>query len=267
MAEIHPLAHVAPSAEIGAGTKIGPFALVGPGVVLGRDNELRAGAMVDGPGTTLGDGNVLFSGCVVGGPPQDKKYRGGETYLTVGDGNVFREHVTVHRGTENGGFYTRIGDRNLLLAGAHIAHDCEVRSDVILSNNVLLAGHVLVEDKAVMAGAAAVHHFGTVGELAYVGGLSRINRDAPPFMFTEGNPSRIVKVNRIGLERHGIPEERIEVLRHAFRHLFRGKHPTIEDGFAALDRLGVTSPELTKLRDFMEAMRGGKNGRALEATR
>lgn len=267
MADVHPRAFVDPTAVLGEGTRVGPLAMVGPGVTLGRGNVLHPKAMVDGPGTVIGDGNEFFPGTVVGGPPQDKKYRGGETFLAVGDRNVFREHVTVHRGTEDAGFYTRIGSDNLFLASCHVAHDCRVGDGVILSNNVLLAGHVQVLDGAVMGGGAAVHHYGTVGEVSYVGGLTPINRDAWPFMVTEGHPSRPVKVNRVGLERRGIPEERIEILRNVFKHLFRNRHPTLDEAFEALDKLGITSPEVTRLREFHEAIRAGRNGRAGEATR
>lgn len=264
---IHPLAHVDPSAVVGEGTRVGPFAVVGPGVVIGRDNEIRSHAVLDGPGTTLGDRNVLHEGCAIGGPPQDKKYHGEPVRLVIGDDNTIREYVTIHRGTPGGGGITRVGSRNLLLVGAHVAHDCNVGNDVILSNNVLLAGHVLVEDRAIMNGAAAVHHFGTVGTLSYIGGLTRIVRDAPPYMVSEGHPSRVVKVNAVGMARSGIPEERIEILRHAFRHLFRRKHPTLTESLAAMADEGITSPEVTKLREFLVAQARGKNGRAREAHR
>ncbi len=267
MTDIHPLAHVDASAEIGAGTKIGPFAMIGPGVKIGRDNEIRGHAIVEGPGTTVGDRNVIFATAVLGGPPQDKKYAGEPTRLTIGDDNHFREQVTVHRGTAGGGGHTQVGDDNLFLAGCHIAHDCDVGSRIVLSNHVLLAGHVKVEDHAIMNGACAIHHFGTVGELAFIGGLTRLARDAPPYMVTEGHPARVVKVNRIGLERNGVSADRIEALQQAYRHLFRKRHGTQAEAFAAMDKLGIASPEVAKLRDFLEAMTRGKNGRALEATR
>ncbi len=267
MTDIHPLAYVDPSSEVGEGTKIGAFAYVGPGVVIGSDNEVRAHAVIEGPGTTIGDGNVFFAGSVVGGEPQDKKYAGEPTRVVIGNANHFREHVTVNRGTGQGGGVTTIGDDNLLLAACHVAHDCEVGSHVVLSNNVLLAGHVVVEDYAIMNGACAIHHFGSVGTLAYIGGLSRLVRDAPPYMVTEGNPARTAKVNAVGLRRGGVPQERIEMLQLAFRHLFRRKHPTLWDAFDAIDGLEISSPEVTHLREFLEAMSRGKNGRAREALR
>ena len=267
MSGVHPLAHVDPSAEIDEGTTIGPFAVVGPGVRLGRDNEIRAHAIVQGPGTTFGDENVVFEGAVLGSEPQDKKHAGQITRLEVGSRNLFREHVTVHRGTVSGGGLTRIGDDNMLLVGSHVAHDCDVRNGIVLSNHVLLAGHVLVEDGAILNGAAAMHHFGTIGTLAYVGGLSRLVRDAPPYMVVEGHPARTVKVNSVGLARNGIPAERVKLLKVAFRHLFRRRHATWQNSFEALDNDGVTSPEIETLRRHFEGMAAGHHGRAREALR
>lgn len=266
-ARIHALAHVDPTAVLGEGTVVGPFVVIGPGVQIGRDNEIRPHATIDGPGTVVGDRNQIHEGCVIGGPPQDKKYHGEPVRLEIGSDNIFREHVTIHRGTPGGGALTTVGDRNLFLVGSHVAHDCEIGNDVILSNNVLIAGHVLVEDRAIMNGAAAIHHFGTVGTLAYIGGLTRLVRDAPPFMVTEGHPARVVKVNAVGLARAGISEERIVILRAAFRHLFRQRYPTLKQGIAAMQSEGIDSPEVQKLIAFLIAQSGGSNGRAREAHR
>lgn len=265
--KVHPLAHVDPSAEIGEGTTVGPFAVVGPGVKLGVGNEIRAHAVIEGPGTHLGNGNVVFAGAVIGAPPQDKKYHGEPTRAVVGDENMIREHVTIHRGTPTGGGLTTVGNRNLLLVGCHVAHDCEVGSDVVMSNHVLLAGHVKVEDRAILNGAAAMNQFGTVGTLSYIGGLTRLVRDAPPFMVTEGHPARTVKVNAVGLSRAGVPRERIETLQQAFRHLFRRRHATLHDAFDAIEEEGLESPEIERVKEFLMAMARGRNGRAREVRR
>lgn len=266
-AKVHPLACVDPSAVLGDGTTVGPFAVVGPGVVTGRDNEIRAHAVIGGPGTSVGDRNVFFEGSVVGCPPQDKKYKGEHVRLEIGSDNHFREHVTVHRGTPGGGGLTKLGSRGLYLVACHVAHDCVVGDDVILSNNVLLAGHVLVEDRAIMNGASAIHHFGSVGTMSYIGGLTRLVRDAPPFMVTEGHPARVVKVNGVGLARSGVPEERIKLLRSAFRHLFRGKYPTLREAIHAVEQDGLRCAEVDRLTSFLEAQAAGRNGRAREAHR
>lgn len=267
MSGIHPLAHVDPGAEIGEGTTVGPFAYVGPGVRIGADNEIRTHAVIEGPGTVLGDRNVVWAGAVLGGEPQDKKYRGESTQALIGDDNLFRENVTVHRGTEFGGGVTRVGSRNMLFAGAHVAHDCDVRDDIILANNVMLAGHVIVEDRAIMNGASAMHHFGTVSTLSFIGGLSRLLRDAPPFMVTEGNPARTAKVNIVGLRRAGFTDERIDTLKTAFRYVFRRRHSTWNESFEALRADGVWSTDVDVLHGFFEAMSQGRQGRALEAQR
>jgi UDP-N-acetylglucosamine acyltransferase len=267
MSGIHTLACVDPSAEIGEGTTIGPFAVIGPGVQLGRDNEIRAHACVSGPGTSLGDRNVVFEGAVIGSSPQDKKYAGERTLARIGDDNEFREHVTVHRGTVTGTGLTTIGSHNMFLVGAHVAHDWEVGSGIVLANNVLLAGHVRVEDRAIVNGAAAMHHFGTIGTLAYVGGLTRLVRDVPPYMVVEGHPARTVKVNTVGMARSGIPEDRVRILQRAFRYVFRRRHATWQPAFEALDADGVTSPEVERLREFFAAMSRGKHGRSREALR
>jgi len=263
-AKIHPLAHVDPTAEIGEGSTIGPFAVVGPGVKIGPDNEIMAHAMIDGPGTELGARNRVSPGAVVGGPPQDKKYHGELTRLVVGDDNLIREHVTMHRGTPGGGGLTTVGSRNMLLVGCHVAHDCEVGSDIVMSNHVLLAGHVKVQDRSILNGAAAVIQFATVGRLSFIGGLTRVARDAPPFMVYEGHPAKVVKVNAVGLKRSGVSKERIEILQQAFRHLFRKWHPTLRDSFDALKEEGIESPEVEELKEFLVAAGGGHNGRARE---
>ncbi len=267
MSRIHPLAYVDPGTEIGEGTTVGAFAVVGPGVRLGCDNEIRPHACVSGPGTTMGDRNVVFEGAVVGSAPQDKKYAGEPTMAVIGNDNEFREHVTVHRGTVTGGGITTIGSGNMFLVGAHVAHDCEVGDGVVLANNVLLAGHVMVEDRAIVNGAAAMHHFGTIGTLAYVGGLTRLVRDVPPFMVVEGHPARTVKVNSVGLARSGVPADRIRILQRAFRYVFRRRHATWQQAFEALDADAVSSPEVERLRSFFDAMSRGKHGRSREAMR
>jgi UDP-N-acetylglucosamine acyltransferase len=152
----------------------------------------------------------------------------------------------------------------MLLVGCHIAHDCEVGSDIVMANHVLLAGHVKVEDRVIVNGAAAMNQFGTIGTMSYIGGLSRLVRDAPPYMVTEGHPARTVKVNSVGLSRNGVPRERVELLQQAFRHLFRRKHPTLRHAFEALDAEGISSPEVDRLKAFLSAMSKGRNGRARE---
>ncbi len=159
---------------------------------------------------------------------------------------------------------TRVGSRNMLLVGCHVAHDCDVGNDIVMSNHVLLAGHVKVEDRAILNGAAAMNQFGTVGTMSFIGGLTRLVRDAPPFMVYEGHPAKVVKVNAVGLRRNGVTKDRIEILQQAFRHLFRKWHPTLRDSFDALAEDGIESPEVEELKAFLVASGGGRNGRARE---
>jgi UDP-N-acetylglucosamine acyltransferase len=200
---IDPRAAIDPSAEIGPGCAVGPFAVIGAGVVLGRGCVVAAHAVIEGP-ARLGDRNVVHPFAVLGGPPQDLRHRGEPTRLEIGDDNTIREHVTVSRGTVHGGGVTRIGSRNLLMAGCHVAHDCRVGSQVVMANHATLAGHVIVQDHAVFGGMAAVGAFLRVGESAMVAAGAMVERDVPPFCIAAGDRARLRAVNRVGLERRGI---------------------------------------------------------------
>jgi UDP-N-acetylglucosamine acyltransferase len=202
----------------------------------------------------------------LGGPPQDLSYRGEPTQLEIGDRNTVREFVTINRGTVKGGGITRIGNDCLLMACCHVAHDCEVRDRVIMANCVLLAGHCLVEQGVNISGAAAAHHFVTIGAHAYIGGMTRINQDVPPFMLLEGHPARVRGVNEIGLSRAGFAALDIEQLWHAFRMLYRSGDPkrrTID----AL-RADANMPQLVRdLLDNLEQTEQGQKGRHRESLR
>jgi UDP-N-acetylglucosamine acyltransferase len=230
---IHPTTVVHPGAELGVGVEIGPYSVVGPQVQIGDGTRIGPQVVVDGI-TTIGRDNVIVGQASLGAAPQDLSYRGEATFLEIGDRNTIREFVTINRGTVKGGGVTRVGSDCLLMACCHVAHDCEIEDRVILGNNVLLAGHVLVCEQANVSGAAAAHHFATIGAGAYVGGLTRIVTDCPPHMIVEGHPSRVRGVNVIGLRRAGYGEEEIEELRKAFRLIYRSSEPRsrILDGLA-----------------------------------
>jgi UDP-N-acetylglucosamine acyltransferase len=217
---IHPTAVVDPSADLGAGVRVGPHAVIGANVRIDDDTEVGAGAQVEGP-TVLGAGNRLYSCACIGFDPQDLKFSGEQSTLTVGDGNIFREFCTVHRGTAHGGSETTIGNRNLFMTYTHVAHDCVVGSDTIFANNGTLAGHVVVEDGATIGAFSAVHQFCRVGRHAYIGGFSVITMDALPFMKTVGARPVCLGVNRIGLERKGFSAEALKSIEGAMRHLLR----------------------------------------------
>jgi UDP-N-acetylglucosamine acyltransferase len=228
MSRIHPLAHVDPEARLGADVEIGPYCFVGPGVELGDGCQLYPHVTLLGP-LTAGRRNRFFPQSVIGSPPQDLKYKGGPTQVIIGDDNVFREHVTIHRGTEvdrRSEGVTRIGNHNLLMVGVHVAHDAELRNNVILANQVQLAGHVLIEDCVNVGGASCMHHFVTIGRNAFVGGMTRVTHDVPPYMKAQGDNAAIRAVNSEGLKRWKFSPESIAALKQAFRQLYarRGEH-------------------------------------------
>jgi len=259
-ARIHPTAIIDPSAELGAGVEIGAYAWIGPKVTIGADSRILHHGSVASH-TTLGERNVVHPHAVIGGDPQDKKYVGEECWLHVGDRNVFRENVTVNRGTTLGGGVTRIGDDCLLLAGVHVAHDCILGSSIIIANGVQLGGHVIVQDKVGFGGLSAVHHFVTIGRLAFIGGMTRVTADAPPFLITEGHPSRVRSVNKVGLMRAGLAEETISWLKEAQRLLYH--HRIVRrEAFDLLEKRGPVPEEGLELRAFLRASEEGRQGRA-----
>lgn len=262
---IHPTAIVEAGASLGTGVRIGPYAVVGSHVVLGDGCEVMAHAVVQGH-TEVGAGTCIHGHAVLGGPPQDLKYRGEPTRLVVGERNQIRENVTLNVGTVQGGGVTRVGSHNMLMANCHVAHDCTVGDRVILANNVMLAGHVVVQDGAILNGGVGVHHFTTVGAYAYVGGLSRITKDVPPFHIVEGHPSRVRGINVIGLKRAGFPEATVQAVKEAHKLLFRSDL-TMKDALRRIkvDFAGV--PEVMELVRFLEASEGGRQGRQGERPR
>jgi UDP-N-acetylglucosamine acyltransferase len=228
MTDIHRLACVHPEARLGRNVQVGPFSYVGPDVVLGDDCVLHAHVTLEGP-AILGARNVFFPHATLGSAPQDLKYKGGPTRLIVGDDNVFRESVTVHRGTEVDQFsagVTRIGNQNLFMVGVHIAHDAEIGNHVVMANLVQIAGHCRVEDCANIAGATGFHHFVTAGKYAFIAGMSRVSHDAPPYMKTQGYEQQVRGVNVQGLRRWKFSDESVTKLKRAARLLYarRGEH-------------------------------------------
>ena len=263
---IDPQARVHPGAVIGDGATVGPFAEIGPNVVIGDRCEIRTGAIVIGH-TTMGRDNVVHPYAVIGGPPQDLKYDGEPTRVEIGDRNTFREGVTINVGTVGGGGLTKLGDDNLVMANAHVAHDCIVGSGTILSNNVMLAGHTVVQDMAILNGGAAVHHFTTIGRLCYIGGLTPITQDIPPFLIAANQPLRYGGVNVVGLRRRGFDDDTIEDLRAVFKRMFRTAEPVTEVIAAVRAEGDSIRAEVRELTEFVAAMERGFHGRSLEATR
>jgi UDP-N-acetylglucosamine acyltransferase len=256
---VHPTAVVEEGAELASGVKIGPYAVVGPQVRLAQGVEVMAHAVVEG-NTQIGAMTVVFPHATIGGRPQDLKYKGGDTRLVIGEKNILRENVTINTGTEIGGGVTRLGDGNVLMANAHVAHDCILGNRVILANNVMLAGHVRVHDGAILNGGVGVHHFTTIGTYAYVGGLSRITRDVPPYTIVEGHPARERGLNTIGLRRARFTEATIRALKDAYQILYR-KDLSRRDALARLRTEFAAVPQVQEIVRFLEASGGGRLGR------
>ena len=252
---VHPSSVVDPGAELGRDVEIGPFCVVGPDVAIGDGSRLHSHVAVSGP-TRLGERTEAFPFASLGQAPQDLKFAGERTELVVGNGNIFRESVTVHRGTEGGGGLTRIGDDNLFMAYTHIAHDCLVGDRNIFANAATLAGHVEVGDDATIGAYSGVHQFCRVGNHAFVGGYSVIVKDALPYFRSVGNHARVYGVNTIGLERKGFTPEAIKAIKAAFRLLFQSKLNTQ----AALERIRAELaevPEVAYLADFIGSSQRG----------
>jgi UDP-N-acetylglucosamine acyltransferase len=229
---IHATAIVGKGARLGADCHVGPFCTVGDDVTLGDGVRLDSHVVVDGR-TTIGDETHVFPFVSIGLAPQDLKYAGEETATEIGKRNQIREFVTVHRGTSGGGRITRIGDNNLLMAQAHVAHDCQIGNDVIMANAATLAGHVEIADRANVGAYSGIHQFCRVGLEAFVGGYSVVVKDAPPFAIIQGNHAKCYGLNRVGMRRRGYSKDTIEKLNHAFHLLLSAKLNTSQ----ALERI------------------------------
>ena len=245
--QIHPTAIVDPAAQLADDVTIGPFYSVGPNVTLGAGTQLDHGAYVGGR-TTLGRNNRLFPYAVLGCQPQDKKYDGEPTELRLGDDNVIREHVTIHIGTEGGGGVTRLGSRNLLMAGTHVGHDCQIGDDCILANTTGLAGHVVLEDWVILGGQTGIHQFVRVGAHSMTSGGSKVGKDIPPFTMAQGYPARLRGLNLVGLKRRGFADDQIKQLRQAYRAMFFGVEGTFDE---VLERVRGEFAEVPAVQQFL----------------
>ena len=251
-ASVDSTAQVHPAARIGAGTTIGPYCSIGPEVVIGARCQIGASVVIDG-WTEIGDDTRVYPMASIGLAPQDLKYKGERTRLTIGRGNTFREFVTIHRGTQGGGGHTSIGDHNLFMAYTHVAHDCHIGNETIFANGATLAGHVTVEDYATISAYSGVHQFCRVGRHAYIGGYSVITKDALPFGKSVGNRARIYGLNTIGLVRRGFTDDTIAQLKRAYRYLLQSKLNTSRALVQIEQDVTLTSPEVRYLVDFIRS--------------
>ncbi len=262
----HPTAIIDPSARIAPGAEIGPWCIVGPEVSIGDGTVLQAHVVLEA-NTRVGRQNHIYPFAYIGGTPQDKKFHGERTYLEIGDRNHIREHVTIHRGTGNGGSHTRIGNDNMLMGNVHIAHDCIIGNGCTIANNSMLAGHAVIQDHANVGGGAGIHHFAVVGTCAFVGAMARVSMDVPPFMIVEGNPAEVRGHNHIAMARRGYTEADIEAMKEAYKRLFRDKGGSLGEKISGLTAKYPNLRSVEILCNAVTAQARGVHGRSLEAQR
>ena len=241
---------ISPLAEIAAGVEVGPFSVIGPHVVIGAGTWIGPHVVINGP-TRIGADNKIHQFASLGDAPQDKKYRGEPTRLEIGDRNVIRECVTVNRGTAHGEGVTRIGDDNLLMAYAHVAHDCRLGNQIVLSNVATLGGHVQIGDFAILGGLSAVHQFTNVGAYCFIANNAAVTRDVPPYVMAVGQPAEPHSVNAVGLKRHGFTDEQILNVRRAYRLLYRSR-VKLKAAIEQLEDAAVTQREIGPFVEFIK---------------
>jgi len=248
---IHPSALVDEGAELGEGVTIGPFCHVGSQVKLGDHTKLESHVVVAGR-TTIGAGCHIFPFASIGHRPQDLKYHGEPSTLEIGANTTMREYVTVQPGTEHGGMITRVGEQCLLMASAHVAHDCQVGNQVILGNNVMMAGHCTVEDHVIVSGGSAAHQFVRIGEHAFVGGLTGVENDVIPYGMIIGNRGNLSGLNIVGLRRRGFDRDEIHTIRQAYRLLFSDEG-TLAERVEDVSKMFPDSPSVKRVIDFIRS--------------
>jgi len=252
---IHPQAIIDPSAKLAEGVEVGPWSYIGPDVEIGANTRIESHVVVKGP-TKIGSGNHIFQFASVGEDCQDKKYAGEPTELIIGDNNVIREGVTIHRGTVQDNSLTQIGSHNLLMAYVHVAHDCIVGDHTILANNAALAGHVHVGDHTILGGFTAVHQFCHIGAHVMCGAGTVVLQDIPSYILATGNPASPHGINAEGLKRRGFSPESIRALKNAYKTIYR-KNLTLSDAIAQLESLESDESALTSL---IESLRNSSRG-------
>lgn len=261
MAEIHPTAIVHPQAQLHPTVQVGPYAIIGERVKIGAGTIVSAHVVIEG-WTEIGEHNHIFPGATIGLEPQDLKFDGSVSLVKIGDHNRIREYVTINRAT-HAGEETRIGNHNLLMAYVHVAHNCVLADNIVIANGVALAGHVEIESRAVIGGVLGVHQFVRIGRLAMLGGMSRIDRDVPPYMLVEGNPCRIRILNQVGLRRAGLMDmedgEVFRQLKQAFKLLYRSNLP-LKEALTALETIATHEPTQHLYQFLKDSTEPGRRG-------
>ncbi|MCK8816357.1 acyl-ACP--UDP-N-acetylglucosamine O-acyltransferase [Natroniella sulfidigena] len=252
---IHETAVIEAGAEIAKDVEVGPYAVIGENVKIDSGTEIGAHAVIKG-WTKIGKNNKIFNGASLGQEPQDLKFKGEESYLEIGDDNTIREFATVHRGTEAGGGITKIGDSNLIMAYCHVAHDCQLGNNIIMSNAANLAGHVIVEDSAVIAGLTGVHQFVRIGKMAMVGAGSKVVKDVPPYVLVDGHPASVNGINVVGLRRNEVEPELRRKIKRAYKILYRS-NLNMSQAIEKMDQELDSSP---MIEHFLRFLRNAQRG-------
>lgn len=252
---IHKTAIIDAKAELDAGVEIGPYCIIGPQVKIAKNTKLAPHVVIDG-WTKIGEGCRIFQFASLGAIPQDLKYKGEESWVILGNNNTIREFVTIHRGTAQSGGKTIIGDNNFLMAYSHVAHDCKIGNQVILANAATLAGHIEIEDYAIVGGLVGIHQFLRLGRHCIIGGGSGVNQDIPPYMMANGQRAKLYGVNNIGLKRHNFSPEAVSNLKKAYHIIFRSGL-TVKKALDQVQTEIKNSPEVDHLISFIKSSEKG----------
>jgi len=252
---IHPTAIVSPDAQLEEGVEIGPYSIIGRDVVIGKDTVIGPHTVID-DFTRIGEGCRIFQFCSIGAPPQDLKFGGEKTRVIIGNFNTIREFVTIHRSTSADIGVTVLGDHNLIMAYCHVAHNCKLGNHIIMSNVATLAGHIHVEDYAIISGLSGVHQFTRIGAHSFIGGASGVARDVPPYTLANGNHAKLFGLNLIGLQRRNFPEQTIKALKNAYKIVFRSDL-LLE---TALEKAQKEVEDLPEVRHFLSFIKNSERG-------
>jgi len=252
---IHPTAIISSKAKIGHDVTIGPYSIIGDHVTIGDGTQIMSHVVID-PYVEVGSNCRIFQYAAIGAAPQAVKFKDEETWVKIGNGCIIREFVTIHRGTASGGRLTQIGEQCLLMAYTHVAHDCKVGRNVVMSNAATLAGHITIGDYASIGGLVAVHQFVRVGEYAFVGGKSALVKDVPPYVLAAGDRATLHGLNQVGLKRHGFSPQAISQLKKAYRLIFRIGLTLNE----AIERVGAEVEPTAEVKNFIEFIKSSERG-------
>ncbi len=252
---IHPTAIIDPKAELADDVSVGPYSIIGPGVQIDSGTSVASHVVINGP-SIIGKSNTIYQFASVGEDPQDKKYCNEVTYLEIGDQNIIREYCTIHRGTAQDKGLTRVGSNNLLMAYAHVAHDCEIGNDVVMANGASLAGHVSLDDFAILGGFTLVHQFTRIGKYSFSAMGSSISLDVPPYVMVGGRPTKPFGINSVGLERKGFDAGTVQEIRRAYKTIYKAGL-RLEEAIKVLETMSEDTPKIGCLLAFVQDTRRG----------